>query len=85
LVVNPEWRKLDSQIRSTNGQRHRWLAQFGEFTLSGHPTESAVRDFEQRKGQLQEQIQLSGKEIERDRKRSKRSNNNGKTRPTTWQ
>ena len=64
LVVDPEWRKLDSLIRSKNGQRHRLLARFGEFSIPGHPAESAVRAFEQRKGQLQEQIQLSGKEIE---------------------
>ena len=23
-TVNPQWRRLDSQIRSKNGQRHRW-------------------------------------------------------------
>ena len=28
-VVNPAWRKLDSQIRSKAGQRHRLAAQFG--------------------------------------------------------
>ena len=64
LLVNPEWRKLDSQIRSKNGRRLRWLAQFGSFTISADPSESEVQQFEQRKGQLQEQIQLSGKEIE---------------------
>ena len=28
-VVNPEWRKLDSQIRSRTSQRYRLTAQFG--------------------------------------------------------
>ena len=64
LVVNPAWRKLDSQIRSKHGQRHRLLARFGEFTIDGYPSESEIQQFEQRKGQLQEQIQLSSKEIE---------------------
>jgi hypothetical protein len=64
FVVNPEWRKLDSQIRSQNGQRHRLLARFGEFTISGNPHETQIQQFEQRKGQLQEQIELFDKEIE---------------------
>ena len=37
-VVNPEWRKLDSQIRSQTGQRHRLAAQFCALDLSEDPT-----------------------------------------------
>ena len=63
-VVNPEWRKCDSQIRSKTGQRHRLAAQFGALALSGDPPESEMQSFQQRKGQLQEEIQVLDAEIE---------------------
>jgi hypothetical protein len=56
-VVNPQWRELDSQIRSKNGRRQRLVAEFGALALSGGLSEEDVQDYEQRKGQLQEQIQ----------------------------
>jgi hypothetical protein len=62
-VVNPAWRKLDSQIRSQAGQRHRLAAQFGALALSEDPTESQVQGFQQRKGHLQEEIQALDLEI----------------------
>ena len=55
-VVNPEWRKLDSQIRSRTGQRHRLAAQFGAWALSADPTESELQGFQQRQGDLREEI-----------------------------
>jgi hypothetical protein len=63
-VVNPAWRKLDSQIRSQAGQRHRLAAQFGALALSEDPTESQVQGFQQRKGHLQEEIQVLDLEID---------------------
>jgi hypothetical protein len=63
-VVNPEWRKLDSQIRSRTGQRHRLTAQFGALALSEDPTESQVHGFQRRKGQMQEQIQALDLDID---------------------
>jgi hypothetical protein len=36
-VVHPQWRKLDTQIRSQTGQRHRLTAQFGALALSEGP------------------------------------------------
>jgi hypothetical protein len=62
-VVNPAWRKLDGQIRSQAGRRHRLAAQFGSLTLSEDPTESQVQGFQQRKGHLQEEIQVLDLEI----------------------
>jgi hypothetical protein len=64
LVVNPQWRKLDSQIRSKIGQRYRLTAQFGALALSEEPTESELQGYQQRKGQLQEQIQHLDLEID---------------------
>jgi hypothetical protein len=63
-VVNPAWRKLDSQIRSKAGQRHRLAAQFGAVALSEAPSVSQVQGFEQRKGHLQEEIQVLDLEID---------------------
>jgi hypothetical protein len=63
-VVNPRWRKLDSQIRSKTGQRYRLTAQFGALALSEQPTESELQGYQQRKGQLQEQIQHLDLEID---------------------
>lgn len=63
-VVNPQWRKLDSQIRSKTGQRYRLTAQFGALALSEQPTESELQSYQQRQGQLQEQIQHLDLEID---------------------
>ena len=63
-VINPQWRKLDSQIRSKAGQRHRLAAQFGALALSEDPTESLVQGFHLRKGHLQEEIQVLDLEID---------------------
>lgn len=63
-VVNPTWRKLDSQLRSQTGQRYRLTAQFGALALSEDPSESELRRFQQRKGQLQEEIQVLDREID---------------------
>lgn len=63
-VVNPQWRKLDSQIRSQTGQRHRLAAQFGALALSEDPTEPELHRFQQRKGQMREEIQALDLEID---------------------
>jgi hypothetical protein len=63
-VVNPQWRKLDSQIRSKTSQRYRLTAQFGALALSEQPTESELQGYQQRQGQLQEQIQHLDLEID---------------------
>jgi hypothetical protein len=70
-VVNPEWRKLDSQIRSKTGQRHRLTAQFGALALSEDPTESELNRFQQRKGHLREEVQILDVEIDGLKQRRK--------------
>lgn len=62
-VVNPPWRKLDSQVRSTTGKRYRLAAQFGSLALSEDPTESELDRFQQRKGGLREEIEVLDREI----------------------
>jgi hypothetical protein len=63
-VVNPAWRKLDGELRSKAGRRHRLTAQFGALALSEDPAESEVQVFQQRKGHLQEEIQVLDLEID---------------------
>src|SRR5438309_853463 len=63
-VVNPQWRTLDSQVRSKTGQRYRLWAQFGALTLSEDPADAEMQSYLQRKGQLQEQIQHLDLEID---------------------
>ena len=63
-VVNPAWRALDAQIRSKTGQRHRWAAQFGALALSEDPSDSQVQKFQQRKGQMREEIQALNLDID---------------------
>ena len=64
-VVNPQWRELDSQIRSKIGQRHRQAAQFGALALSEEPTDSEVHGFQQRKAHLREDIEGLTLQIDR--------------------
>jgi hypothetical protein len=63
-VVNPQWRKLDSQIRSQAGKRHRLAAQFGALALSEEPSASEIDRFQRSKGQLREEIQNRDLEID---------------------
>jgi hypothetical protein len=63
-VVNPQWRQLDSQIRSKAGPRYRLRAEFGALALSEGLSEQEVQSYEQRKGQLQEEVQQLEVEID---------------------
>jgi hypothetical protein len=63
-TVNPAWRKLDGEIRGKNGQMQRLLALFGQLSLDGALSESAVTFYEQKKGQQKEDIDSLSKELE---------------------
>ena len=63
-VVNPPWRKLDGQLRSKAGKRHRLAAQFGALALSEDPSELELHGFQQRKGRLREEIEVLDSEID---------------------
>lgn len=63
-VVNPAWRKLDSEIRSQTGKRHRLLVQFAAQALAEPLSEPVVDRFQQRTGQLQEEIDTLTRHIE---------------------
>jgi hypothetical protein len=51
-LVNPAWRKLDSQVRVLTGRRQRLLAAFSAHSLEGEITESTVTGYEQKQAQL---------------------------------
>jgi len=72
-VVNPQWRQLDSQVRSKTGQRQRLHARFGAMALSEDLSEEAVQTYERRKGELQEQIQHLDVEVEGLKQRRKQT------------
>jgi len=63
-VVNPAWRKLDSEIRSQTGKRNRLLVQFGAQALAEPLSEPEVECYQQRKGHLQEEIETFTRHIE---------------------
>jgi hypothetical protein len=73
VVVNPQWRRLDSQIRSKVGQRQRLHAQFGAIALSERLSEEEMQKYQQRKGELQEQIQHLDVEIEQIKQQRKQT------------
>ena len=63
-LVNPAWRKLDSQIRSAAGKRNRLLVQFGAQALAEPLSEPEVERYQQQKGELQEEIETFTRHIE---------------------
>lgn len=64
-AVNPAWRKLDSEIRTLSQKRSRQLAVFGALELSATLEEDGVTRYEQRKAQLQEEIETLTREGDR--------------------
>lgn len=63
-VVNPAWRQLDSQVRTLTGKRQRLLVQFAAQGLQGELSESEVTRYQQKKAQLQEEIEHLGQQLD---------------------
>lgn len=55
-VVNPDYRQLDSEIRSVNGKLNHRLAKFGSMNLEAEIKPQKVEAFEQQKAALLEEI-----------------------------
>jgi hypothetical protein len=70
-VVNPLWRQLDSQVRTRNGQRQRLLARFAALGLEADLSEAEVTRYEQKKAQLQEEIEHLTKQLEQTKQQRK--------------
>jgi hypothetical protein len=64
-VVNPEYRRLDGQIRSRASILSRKLSAFGAMSLEGEIAPGKVEDFQQKKAELQEEIVALQKEVDK--------------------
>ncbi len=62
-VVNPDYRRLDGQVRSKQGHLTRKLAAFSAMGLKGEIEPKKVATFEHQKAQLQEQIEALSQEL----------------------
>jgi predicted nucleic acid-binding Zn-ribbon protein len=63
-VVSPEYRRLDGQVRSLRGHLTRKLAAFSAMNLKGEIEPQKMAEFEQKKAELQEQIEGLSKELD---------------------
>lgn len=72
-VVNPIYRKIDSEIRKLNSVLNRKKAKFAGITLEGEIETKKITDFECKKGELLEEINKLQKEI--DEKKVERKKN----------
>jgi hypothetical protein len=63
-VVNPAWRKLDSQVRREQALRERDHAAFGALSLSAAPEAAEVEHWEQQKARLYAAITARQKRLE---------------------
>ncbi len=64
-VVNPDYRKLEGEIKSKAGKLGRSLKRFGEMSLSSIPSPDELDEYEIKKGELVEAIDLLKKELSR--------------------
>ncbi|MCP4983831.1 MAG: hypothetical protein GY935_25430, partial [Gammaproteobacteria bacterium] len=63
-VVNPAYRRLDGQVRSKRGHLTRKLAAFSALGFKGEIEPKKVAVFEQKKAELQEQIENLTQELD---------------------
>lgn len=63
-VVNPVYRELDSQLRSTNGKLSRRLAQFGAMNIESDIEPKKIEEFEKKKAALLEEITAYQEDVE---------------------
>lgn len=69
-VINPLYRKIDSEIRKLNSQLNRVKTKFAGITLEDQIESEKVQDYEKKKGKLYEEIIQLQKEI--DEKKTER-------------
>ncbi len=70
-VVNPECRKLASEIRSRTTRLSRLTAKFGALALAEEPSEGEMQGFQHLNGELREEIQDLKGEIEKLKQKKK--------------
>jgi hypothetical protein len=72
-AVNPAWRKLDSQIRAKAASLRRQLALFGALELQSSLAEPDVARYQQKKAQLQDEIESLNRDIDELKKQRKQT------------
>jgi len=72
-VVNPEYRKLDSEIRKLNSKRSQLLAQFGSKTLEEIDDPKKVKKYETQMSELREQITAADSTIDKLKQQRKKA------------
>lgn len=70
-VINPEYRKLDSKVRSKTAILNRKLAKFGAINFEEKIEPKKVEKYQIKKSELQEEITFMQKEIELIKKKRK--------------
>src|SRR5438445_6908756 len=63
-VVNPAWRQREHQALTLLGNRQSHLVQFAAQSLQGELSESEVTRYQQKKAQLQEEIEHLGQQLD---------------------
>ncbi len=71
MVVNPEYRRLDSQIKSKASTANRRLASFGAITLQGEINEQNIKKYQKQKSELQEEVTNLLQDIEKLKEKRK--------------
>ena len=72
-VVNPVYRKLESEIKSAVGKLNRKHAEFGSISLRETPTAKDLTAYEQKKGELKEIIDQLQEDIAHLKERRKKT------------
>jgi prepilin-type processing-associated H-X9-DG protein len=62
-VVNPDYRRLDGEVRCLNAQHSRRLAEFGSIHLEGPIKPEVVEAYQSKKAKLQEEVTRLEKEL----------------------
>lgn len=63
VVINPEYRRLDGEVRREVGKLSRRRAKFAALTLQGEIEPKRVEAYQLKKAQLQEEIEISDQQV----------------------
>lgn len=63
-VVNPQYKRIDSLVKSNTSIMQRKVSEFGAIVLKGEIQPDSVEKYQQRKAKLQEEISLLQKKLE---------------------
>ncbi len=73
-VVNPEYRKIEWEIKSKGAKHGRRMKQFAEMRLNEAPKPDEIEEYERKKGELVEDIARLKKDLEEFKEKRKMTN-----------